>query len=349
MKQSFLLLLLFTITSTFAQQAYYDDIDLTLTDIALKDELSSKIINTHSNSLSYSQVWNALKIVDLESASKVFLIYGFDDTDNNVTTDRTRNKNSNGGDVGEWNREHTYPKALGVPNLGTDGPGADAHMLRASDVQRNGSRGSKKFADGSGNSGTVNSFYWYPGDEWKGDIARMMMYMYLRYGNQCLPDNVGIGNPVANDAHMIDLFLQWNVEDPVSSMEEVRNDYLGNTSNTYAQGNRNPFIDNPYLATLIWGGPDAEDTWDIFVANEDFSIEESIQTFPNPVHDKLSIKTSNDLQINKIEFYNINGQLIKVENKITSQDVRLEYLLEGFYFLHISTNKGVVVKKLVVR
>jgi endonuclease I len=30
----------------------------------------------------------------------------------------------------------------------------------------------------------VNSTYWYPGDEWKGDVARMVMYMYVRYGNQ---------------------------------------------------------------------------------------------------------------------------------------------------------------------
>ena len=31
-----------------------------------------------------------------------------------------------------------------------------------------------------------------------------------------------------------------------------------------AQGNRNPFIDNPYLATRIWGGNSADDSWDIY-------------------------------------------------------------------------------------
>ena len=86
----------------------------------------------------------------------------------------------NGGGQGDWNREHTYPKSLGNPNLGSSGPGSDSHHLRPSDVGYNSQRGNLKFTDGSGNSGNVSGG-WYPGDEWKGDIARMMMYMYLRY------------------------------------------------------------------------------------------------------------------------------------------------------------------------
>ncbi len=52
---------------------------------------------------------------------------------------------------------------------------------------------------------------------------------------------------------MIDLFLEWNAEDPVSDFERQRNTYH-DSQQTYAQGNRNPFIDNAYLATRIWGG-----------------------------------------------------------------------------------------------
>ena len=63
------------------------------------------------------------------------------------------------------------------------------------------------------------------------------------------------------DSNMIDLLLEWNAEDPVSTYEDNRNTYLSNTSNTYGQGNRNPFIDNPNLATQIWGGAVAEDRW----------------------------------------------------------------------------------------
>jgi hypothetical protein len=35
----------------------------------------------------------------------------------------------------EW--RHVYPRSLGNPNLGTEGPGSDAHHLRASDITLN--------------------------------------------------------------------------------------------------------------------------------------------------------------------------------------------------------------------
>jgi chitodextrinase len=92
--------------------------------------------------------------------------------------------------------------------------------------------------------------------------------MYVRYGDVCLPTVVGVGNSGSTPDAMIDLFLQWNIEDPVSDLEKVRNNFHENTSNTYAQGNRNPFIDNPYLATRIWGGDDAQDLWGIFISGD---------------------------------------------------------------------------------
>ncbi|MBQ4821973.1 endonuclease [Aquimarina sp. MMG016] len=236
---------------------YYNDVNLTLSGQALQNELATKVTNTHTTFLSYTPgVWDALKQTDLDptNSSRVILIYGYNDTDGNSNTDRTRGVNNNGGGTTDWNREHTYPKSLGNPNLGTSGPGADAHHLRPSDVSRNSSRGNRKFADGSGNSGATAQGHWYPGDEFKGDIARMMMYMYIRYGNQCLPTNVGIGAATTSDSNMLQLFLEWNVEDPVSQLELQRNPLLENI-----QGNRNPFIDNPAFATQIWGGPQAED------------------------------------------------------------------------------------------
>ncbi len=236
---------------------YYNDVNLNLSGDALKSELGTKVTNTHTTFLTYTPgVWETLKQTDLDinDPSKVILLYGYSDTDGNSTTDRTRGVDNNGGGSTDWNREHTYPKSLGNPNLGTEGPGADAHHLRPTDVQRNSSRGSRKFADGSGNSGPTSQGHWYPGDEWKGDVARMMMYVYIRYSNRCLPTNVGVGTVSANDANMLQLFLEWNAEDPVSQLELQRNPLLENI-----QGNRNPFIDNPAFATQIWGGPQAED------------------------------------------------------------------------------------------
>ena len=271
-----LLFLIFSLYSIFilAQESYYNDVDLNLTGISLKEALATKIITTHTNNLSYTPgIWNAVMVTDMNPLdnNEVLLIYGFENgSDSNSSNDRERNINDNctsNSCVGLWNREHVYPNSLATPDLDQDGtngpPYADAHNLRPCDSQRNSSRGNKKFTAGSGNSGPIGSG-WYPGDEWKGDVARIIMYMYLRYDNRTLPSNVGIGSNSDTPDDMIDLFLQWNADDPVSDIEKQRNPYHENTSNSDAQGNRNPFIDNPRLATRIWGGPEAEDIWGIY-------------------------------------------------------------------------------------
>ena len=283
-------LLLFILTTTsvisYSQETYYDDVNLQLTGIELKDALASKIISTHSNMLSYTPgVWEASKITDKDTdPSSVVLIYGWENgTDSDDTNDRTRANSLQDRGTGAnfvWNREHVFSKSLANPSLVTDNPGAgtDAHNLRPADKNRNSARNNFKFALGSGNSSRSSITYngpdgpntrgWYPGDEWKGDVSRIIMYMYLRYGNQCLPTNVGVGDTQFTPDDMIDLFLKWNREDPVSAFEKARNAYHENTSNTYAQGNRNPFIDNPFLATRIWGGENAEDTWGIYTSSD---------------------------------------------------------------------------------
>lgn len=244
--------------SAFAQvPAYYNNVNLNATGQSLKNNLASKTINAQNQTVSYTPgIWNALRQTDLSpsNSSRVVLIYGYNDSDGNSSTDRTRSKYSSGGGSNDWNREHVYPKSLGTPSFGNSGPGSDPHHIRACDVSRNYSRNNRKFADGSGNSGVTSQGNWYPGDEFKGDVARMVLYMYLRYGSRCLPKNVGVGSTVSNDQNMLTLFLDWNAEDPVSSLETQRNDYLENLI-----GNRNPFIDNPAFATQIWGGQQAED------------------------------------------------------------------------------------------
>ncbi|GGK39822.1 MULTISPECIES: endonuclease [Flavobacteriaceae] len=279
MKRTLLSILLFISFIPFYGQIqpFYNDLDFTKTENELFIELSNRLIDTHTAipyTSSSTDVWDVLKQVDEDpdNASNVLLIYGFNDTDGIVDTDRSRNKNlqdSGGGDPGRWNREHVFAKSLANPSLetGEPGPGTDVHNLKPADSERNSDRSNRKFTDGSGNSGIVSSNGgWYPGDEWKGDVARIIMYMYLRYNGtgaqisqtQCLPINSGIGEALANDPNMIDLFLNWNIDDPVSEFENQRNDYIETV-----QGNRNPFIDNPYLATLIWGGVNAEDKWNL--------------------------------------------------------------------------------------
>ena len=72
----------------------------------------------------------------------------------------------------------------------------------------------------------------------------MILYLNLRY------------NESIKDVGSIELFLKWNAEDPVSTFEIDRNNKIEKI-----QGNRNPFIDNPFLATLVWGGPQAANSW----------------------------------------------------------------------------------------
>jgi len=262
-KTLFFIMLLWSIV-TFAQiPSYYNDVNLTLSGTALKSELANKIIVTHTTDLVYTPgVWDALRLTDLDpsNSNNVVLIYGWDNSDGDTTNDRTRDKtlqDTGSGASFVWNREHVYSKSLANPPLvtGSAGAGTDAHNLRPADRSRNTSRSNRKFADGSGTASYITTEgNWYPGDEWKGDVARMMMYMYLRYGNQTLPTNVGVGTTVAADPNMILLFLEWNAEDPVSTLEMQRNPVLEGL-----QGNRNPFIDNPAFATQIWGGPQAQD------------------------------------------------------------------------------------------
>lgn len=364
MKKLYSFITLLSTVFIFAQAGapatpYYNSFNWALTGTSLKSALATKITTTHTNILDYAEAESALKIVDLDPSdgtnTNLLLIYGFsanicpsntsDDNDH-----RRRNKNSDGGGTScEWNREHVYAKSLGTPDLGTSGAGADAHHLRACDVQRNGNRGNLKFATGSGNSGTVSGG-WYPGDEWKGDVARNMMYMYLRYGSQCLPTGVGTGTSPTSDSNMLNLFLQWNAEDPVSQYEDNRNTYLGNSANTYGQGNRNPFIDNPYLATVIWGGVVAENRWPtVFLSTTTFDTIAAITIYPNPANDNI-INIQTDIVLDEINLITISGQIIQVIKKPTAQNkiYTLENLPEGFYFLKMTSENKSVTKPILI-
>ena len=338
---------------------YYNGFNFNQTGTALKTALANKITNTHTNSLTYQEAEFAIKVTDRDpdgNGIDLLLLYGFSsnqcpessEDDKDHRTRHVAYEDDGSAASCMWNREHTFPKALGVPNLGQTGPGADAHHLRASDKKRNAERDNDKFYDDFGNS-HENGTLWYPGDEWKGDVARMVMYMYLRYGNQCLPKNVGVGTIIASDINMIDIFLRWNAEDPVSQYEDNRNTYLGNTSNSWAQGNRNPFIDNPYLATVIWGGVAAENRWPTVLAMPDADINSAIAVFPNPSNDnRINIATS--VAIDEIQLININGQLIQVINKPiqSGNGYLLENIPNGFYFLKMVSNNQTTIKKVIL-
>ena len=338
MKKLLILIFITSISVSFSQEQYYNDVDLTLAGAALKDALAAKIIATHTTTLEYTSggpdVWDATKATDenVANTSEVILYYGWEDgSDQDITNDISRSKslqdNGSGADF-VWNREHVFPKSLANPILDTSipGPATDAHHLRAADRGRNSARNNRKYGRGSGNSNYSsldfhegldgpNTAAWYPGDDWKGDAARMIMYMYMRYGAVCLPTAVGVGSKEFTEDDMIDLFLQWNVEDPVSDIEIARNEYHENNSNYAAQGNRNPFIDNPYLATRIWGGNSADDSWGIY-KNSD------TQAPTAPTNVTLSNITLNSINISwsaSTDNFGVTGYNIYVDGILEAQ------------------------------
>lgn len=347
MKSTLSILLIGAALSGIGQvPAYYSGINFNQSSANIYSQLASLVTNTH-NQITYSECWDALKDADLETGSTglVALVYGFDDTDGNPVTDRTRGVNLNGGNAGEWNREHVFPKSLGNPDLGTDGPGADAHNLRASDVTQNGNRGNKKYTNSTGTAGSVSS-NWYPGDEWKGDCARIILYMYLRYNTRCIPADVGTGSLNSVDPNVANLFLDWNYEDPVSQFERDRNDAIQDH-----QGNRNPFIDNPRIAYKLWGGPLAEDTWGTLSASkEDF---EFITVYPVPVtEDIFYISGLMTLDVEEVQMYSMSGQLLQnldVNQIVNNGGVSVDHLQKGTYILSVTVDEQIIKRKVVVQ
>lgn len=231
---------------------------------------------------------------------------------------------------------------MGNVDNGTTGIGADPHNIRPTDQQMNNNRGNKKFADGSGNAGDVGSGYWYPGDEWKGDVARIMMYMYTRYGDRCKPSLNGNG-ALQGSTQMLQVYLQWNAEDPVTDFEDQRNPYLENN-----YGNRNPFIDNPYLATLIWGGPAAEDRWGL-IGTEEFNAE-TIAVYPNPTSEIIWVNDNTSFTVDNYSVYDISGRRI-LFNTFNSSEKKVDVstLNSGVYLLELVSSERSITKKIVVQ
>ncbi|MEU2567277.1 endonuclease I family protein [Streptomyces althioticus] len=213
---------------------------------ALRSALNS--IVSDQTKLSYSAVWDALKETDEDpsNSGNVILLY----------SGVSRSKSANGGNTGDWNREHVWAKSHG--DFGTStGPGTDIHHLRPSDVQVNSARGNKDFDNGgsavaNGGGSLTDSDSFEPRDAVKGDVARMIFYMAVRYeGTDGWPDlepNGSVNNGSAPYIGKLDVLKAWNEQDPPDAFEQRRNDVIYESF----QHNRNPFIDHPEWVESIW-------------------------------------------------------------------------------------------------
>ncbi len=326
---------------------YYADVDFSLDGEYLKNQLAILITDTHTTNLIYTpEVWNALKIADLDpqNSQNVLLIYGHDDNDGVFSTDRSRDKDLSchtSGCIGLWNREHVFPRSLGTPNLGTTNAGADVHALRAADSQQNTIRSNRPFEAGDGAASYITaSGNFYPGDVWRGDVARMMMYMYVRYPTQCAATSVGAGSTNYSPfGDMPDIFLIWNAEDPVSDFEIQRNNHIETE-----QGNRNPFIDNPYLATMIWNGPVAEDRWEVLYTET--QTQKPLFVYPTVTNDCVTIHNLFE-QDSKVTVFSVTG--MQIDRTPENNRVCLDGLSSGMYFISVKSSKMQNMFKVIKR
>ncbi|MBT8244582.1 MAG: T9SS type A sorting domain-containing protein [Winogradskyella sp.] len=331
------LLLLFIFNLGFTQTvvplsnlyAYYDgdNVDYSSSNTDLHNQLATKIIGSLSTFLSYSDKHDFLYDADTtpNDPNNVTLIHsGEVRPDDQLLSGSNPTPPSNQ----TYNTEHVWPKSL----LGSGIAEADLHLLRACDIAVNSSRDNNPFIDGNG---TPNQQYFstgsafFPGWDWRGDIARIVLYVNLRY------------NVPFSDVGSLALFLEWNASDPVADngIEDNRNTVISG-----AQGNMNPFIDNPYLANLIWGGTPAQNRWAV-LSTEDFQQPE-VKIFPNPARgNEITIASNSAVSV---EIYDILGKKVKQQNITANQKkVNISTLKKGVYLLRLKSDSGTLTKKLI--
>ncbi len=323
-----------------AQISPYYSPAIDLADDQLKAALHN-IIDGHTTypySSGSTDVWDMLKLTDRDpdNAQNVILIY----SGRSVNGPQEFN-NENG-----WNREHVWPSSRG--NFGnSQGAGTDAHHLRPCDIQVNNLRGSRVFANcvecspissqgmPTGSFRDLSNGTFEPRDAVKGDIARMIFYMAVRYEGSGEPDlelvdaviAEGVNSPLMG---VLSDLLEWNAEDPVDDFEMNRNEVIFGFQN-----NRNPFIDHPELAEHLWGEFVGE-AWPMSSLNASASAKvDRPQAQPNPTTGQVTITGPcpaawvSDLT---------GREVLRLQNPVTQVD--LHDMPSGLYFIHTTPCSG---------
>ncbi|MBB4806087.1 endonuclease I/chitodextrinase [Chryseobacterium defluvii] len=267
MKKIILLLVLGGLANAQAPAGYYNSAN-GLTGASLKTALSNIITSGHQDK-GYGGLWNGYKTTDIdknyENDGSILDIYSENPsgTDPYKYTPVTNQCGTYSVEGNCYNREHIIPQSLfneAAPMV------SDIHFIRATDGKVNGMRSNYPFGkvgtstftsqNGSKLGNSVSSGYsgtvFEPIDAFKGDVARMIFYFVTRYQSKL--STFTSGNILGSSAYPglqtweLNVLMAWHTQDPVSQAEINRN----NASYTF-QGNRNPFIDNPNYADLIWG------------------------------------------------------------------------------------------------
>lgn len=216
----------------------YDNLS-TLSASSLKSSLNTLMSSTHKYTSSYDDCHYLADHTDCQNGDgSVSLIY----TNYSATMSQW-----NG-----WNREHVWPKSLGGDT--TTGGGADLHHIRPSDAVVNSTRSNNKYGNADGGkevygknpaTGYLGGYYadgyFEPLDNVKGDVARICLYVYVRWGSSWGATDI------TDVFQSVEVLLAWCELDPVDTWEMERNDVVEDI-----QGNRNVFIDYPEYAWLLF-------------------------------------------------------------------------------------------------
>ncbi len=240
----------------------------------------SAATNVGYSSIGYSGLYDAYKKTDVYpadsvgKAGKVWDMYGecvfsFSNTCGNYS-----------GVCDCYNREHSIPQSWW--GGGTSGIGNDIFHVLPTDGKVNGVRSNYEYGVVNGGTNWVGNKYgsasswstdrktiastagesvngsgnvFEPKPQYKGDIARGLMGTIIKWqqsnitqGNNFFSGNYTATGNFGLTKKAVVLLMKWHREDPVSQKEIDRNNGIQIT-----QGNRNPFIDYPYLVEYIWG------------------------------------------------------------------------------------------------
>ena len=210
-----------------------------------------------------------------------------------------------------WNREHVWAKSLG-----SFGPGGlyedshaytDLHNLKPADMSVNYDRSNKGFNNGgTQHMEAANCYFtensWEAPNDSKGDIARILFYMDIRYNGAnnepalTITENLNTyPNPQIG---VLSTLLEWHISDPVDAFELNRNDIIFGWQN-----NRNPFIDHPEYVERIWGEDSVQDIQN----TTDLIISEYIEGSSNNKAIELYNTGENTIDLS-------NYQVLKITN-----------------------------------
>lgn len=347
-KLYFILILIITAVTLNAQpQGYYNGTE-GLAGNALKSALHNIIKN--DDHPSYGGLWNAYYQTDKRPGTNyVWDIYS--DVPNGTPpyqfvlgSDQCGSYNGE-GDC--YNREHLWAQSW-TNNDGTEK--TDLHHVYPTDGWVNNKRDNYAFGEVGNASWTsqngsklgpntvsgYNGTVFEPIDEYKGDIARALMYVSVRYYTE---DSSWGTSDMTNKSVIKDwaiaMLLRWHEEDPVSQKEIDRNNAAYNI-----QRNRNPFVDYPEFAEKIW-----DPSWS--VNENDCTV--LVNIYPNPATSTVNIKGEN---IEAVYMYNAVGQLVMTLNVSGGEQSAIDVsgFTTGIYFMNvISQNGGSVLKKVVVQ